>query len=112
MGAHHGGVLPGGHLKFYGNEQWLYWHPDDEYFHEDGWIPTRIVTTDAGTTPPGSQWAMINLPTHPGSENKWAWKDLVEVPEDLEPGEYVLSFRWDTLHTPQVWNGCANINIK
>ena len=62
-----------------GNEQWLYWHPDDEYFHEDGWIPTRIVTTDEGTTPPGSQWAMINLPTHPGSENKWAWKDLVEV---------------------------------
>ena len=59
-----------------GNEQWLYRVPDDEYFHEDGWIPTRIATTDVGTTPPGSQWAMINLEN---PEYKWAWKDLVEV---------------------------------
>ena len=41
-------------------------------------------------------------------ENK---KDLVEVPETLEPGEYVLSFRWDSQQTPQVWNSCANIKI-
>ena len=36
---------------------------------------------------------------------------MVEVPENLEPGEYVLSFRWDCQQSPQVWNSCANIQI-
>jgi len=100
-----------GHLKFHGNEQWLYWHPDDEGYHEEGWMPVRTVKVSQGTTPAHSEWAMINLPTHTGDGNEWAWKDLVEVPEDLEPGEYVLSFRWDCLHSPQVWNSCSNIVI-
>ena len=94
-----------------GNEQWLYWHPDDEGYHEEGWMPVRTVKVSQGTTPAHSEWAMINLPTHTGDGNEWAWKDLVEVPEDLEPGEYVLSFRWDCLHSPQVWNSCSNIVI-
>merc|ERR1711872_886173 len=24
-----------GHLKFHGNTAWIYWHPNDQYFHED-----------------------------------------------------------------------------
>ena len=35
--------------------------------------------------------------------------DEVYVPDDLEPGDYVLSFRWDCEQTPQVWNTCASI---
>jgi len=36
--------------------------------------------------------------------------DKVQVP-DLAPGDYVLSFRWDTEQTPQVWANCADITI-
>ena len=53
----------------------------------------------------------MNLPKKPERDDEWAFKDLVEVPESLEPGEYVLSFRWDSQHTSQVWNACANIEI-
>lgn len=37
--------------------------------------------------------------------------DKVHVPEDLAPGDYVLSFRWDCEQTPQVWNTCASITL-
>ena len=53
----------------------------------------------------------MNLPKKSQAIDQWAFKDLVEVPETLEPGEYVLSFRWDSQQTPQVWNSCANIEI-
>ena len=53
----------------------------------------------------------MSLPTAPGDNAQWAFKDLVEVPEDIEPGDYILSFRWDSQRTPQVWNSCANIRI-
>jgi len=37
--------------------------------------------------------------------------DHLAVPDDLTPGDYVLSFRWDCEQTSQVWNQCANIKI-
>jgi len=37
--------------------------------------------------------------------------DQVQVPHNLEPGEYVLSFRIDSEQTPQVWNQCSSIRI-
>jgi len=36
--------------------------------------------------------------------------DTVEVPEGIE-GEYVLSWRWDSEQTPQVWAGCSDVLI-
>ena len=42
---------------------------------------------------------------------RWTLMDEVEVPADLEEGDYVLSFRWDCEATPQIWNSCANIKI-
>ncbi|KAL5267020.1 hypothetical protein ACHWQZ_G004161 [Mnemiopsis leidyi] len=42
---------------------------------------------------------------------KFAVVDQVEVPEDLEPGEYVLSWRWDNEQTPQIWNTCSSIKV-
>ena len=62
-----------------------------------------------GTTIP--QWAKVNLWKKATEKQSWAIKDLVEVPESLEPGQYILSFRWDCLNTPQVWASCANIEI-
>merc|ERR1712000_543386 len=36
--------------------------------------------------------------------------DKVEVP-DVPPGDYILSFRWDSEQTNQVWNSCADVTI-
>lgn len=38
--------------------------------------------------------------------------DEVKLPEDLLPGEYVLSFRWDCEQSPQIWSGCSDIVIE
>jgi len=38
--------------------------------------------------------------------------DYLQVPENLEPGEYVLSFRWDCESSAQVWQSCADITIE
>lgn len=37
--------------------------------------------------------------------------DKVQVPADLTPGDYVLSWRYDGHQTPQVWLGCSNIRV-
>ena len=42
---------------------------------------------------------------------QWTVMDEVEGPDDLELGEYGLSFRWDNEATSQVWSACSNINI-
>ena len=39
------------------------------------------------------------------------YKDHVVVPEDLKPGKYVLSWRWDSANAPQAWVSWANIEI-
>ena len=36
-------------------------------------------------------------------------KNILKVPVDLEPGQYVLSFRWDSKCTPQVWMSDVHI---
>ena len=92
-----------------GNTTWLIDFPWP--YSPDRWYATDLITTTQGTTPEGSQWAKINLPREANAQDQWAFKDLVEVPETLAPGDYVLSFRWDCQSSPQVWNGCSNIKI-
>ena len=104
-----------GHLSFSGDDTWI-WEKTGKSrsFTGADWSRQRAARTRDGTTPSGSQWAKIDLPSPPGKINNkgaWAFKDNVQVPALLEPGRYVLSFRWDTQNTPQVWNSCANINI-
>ena len=43
----------------------------------------------------------------------WEWSilDTVEVPADLEPGAYVLSWRWDCEQSAQVWQNCADVTL-
>jgi hypothetical protein len=38
--------------------------------------------------------------------------DLMHVPENLEPGKYLLSWRWDCEQSPQIWQNCADIVIE
>lgn len=37
--------------------------------------------------------------------------DYLRVPERLEPGEYVLGFRWDCETSAQIWQSCADVTI-
>ena len=117
-----------GHLNFYGgvikddfyddiyillagDTTWIDMDARRGEMTENTWEARQLVTTTEGTTPEGSMWAKLTI-GRPKKGRYFAFKDLVEVPEDLEPGEYVLSFRWDSLHTPQVWNACSNILIQ
>ena len=99
-----------GHLNFHGNTTWIYEQPIPHGFNPEKWIAQPKKTTTIGTSPKGSEWAKVNLPKEK-PRDEYAIKDLVEVPESLTPGQYVLSFRWDSMRTPQVWSSCANINI-
>jgi len=37
--------------------------------------------------------------------------DVLSIPADLTPGEYVLGFRYDAEMTAQVWQACADVSI-
>ena len=75
------------------------------------WNPQDLQRVTEGTNPPGSEWAWMNLDNDEVSDSVWAFLDLVQVPTSLEPGQYVLSFRWDCQQSSQVWSSCANIEI-
>ena len=89
----------------------MYWHPFSGHFTSTGWMPVDMVTPRIGTTPEGSECAKVNLSKKAQAGDAWAFNDLVEVPETLEPCHYVLSFRWDCQATPQEWNTFENIKI-
>lgn len=37
--------------------------------------------------------------------------DLVEIPQDLPAGGYLLSWRWDSEQSAQVWQSCADVEL-
>jgi len=103
-------------LEFVGDEQWVSYgaetHPWDQ---PENQIKITAKRTTQGTFPPGSMWTLDPLlPVKeeggsPATTNGHVI-DMVKVP-DLEPGEYVLSFRWDCKCSSQVWAVCSNIMI-
>lgn len=46
-----------------------------------------------------------------GVDFKWSIVDRLQVPKDMKPGKYVLSWRWDCEQTPQVWALCSDIRV-
>ena len=38
-------------------------------------------------------------------------EDTIQIPEDIEAGEYVLGWRWDCEETTQIWQSCSDITI-
>lgn len=38
--------------------------------------------------------------------------DQVQIPADLEPGEWVLGWRWDCEESNQIWSSCSDITIE
>eukprot|EP00938_MAST-03A_sp_MAST-3A-sp1_P001279 g1279.t1 len=49
-----------------------------------------------------------------GQEGRFMFSmtDKLQIPSHLEPGDYVLSWRWDCEQTPQVWNSCADVILS
>ena len=43
--------------------------------------------------------------------NGYAVKDIVEIPEGLPAGKYILGFRYDCEATAQVWSNCADVTL-
>ena len=106
------------HLKFDGPDNWLLFLKKVEDGSQkadtvEATVKQTAIRTTIGTTPEGSEWTTFSLPDPDDflPEAGYGIKDLVQVPESLEPGEYVLSFRWDCQNTDQVWQTCANIHI-
>ena len=99
-----------GHLNFYGPDNWLQLLSGDTVMAT---LRQTAIRVTEGTTPEGSEWTTWPFSTIIATfpDQKFGWKDMVEVPDSLEPGSYVLSFRWDCQQTPQIWQTCANIEI-
>jgi len=99
-----------GHLNFAGSVNWIYENMKPHKTHDyNKWQEVPAVRTTEGTFPPGSEWAKITVTKKMSSG--WGIKDLVQIPDDLESGSYILSFRWDSQRTPQIWTYCANIEL-
>lgn len=99
-----------GHLDFVGDKNWIGQGARSTKGQLE-FVERDAQRTREGTYPPGSQWTRTNVPAAPNKGGNWSFKDLVQVPQDLKPGVYVLSHRWDCERTPQVWNSCATIHI-
>lgn len=95
-------------LDFVGDNQWVMYPPTKKQKRVE--IPA--MRTREGTSPPGSQWTRNPFnPKDTTNKNRGTAIDQVQVPAYLEPGMYVLSFRWDCQGSSQVWNICANVAI-
>ena len=97
-----------GYLEFAGESQWFNYYRDEPEFDEGTWTERKALRY---TTPAGSQWTVIEQADPALNDADWVFRDLVAVPESLEPGSYVLSMRWDSENSPQIWSSCSNIEI-
>jgi len=79
------------------------------YYDPSKWHKMKAVRSNQGTFPLGSMWTKLEVPVD--KTNGWSIKDRVIVPDNLTPGDYILSFRWDSQRTPQIWSNCANIKL-
>ena len=74
------------------------------------WETEKKTDLSVGTYPEGSTWRYQGPIDYLEFKERF-YKDHVVVPEGLEPGEYVLSWRWDSANAPQIWVSCSNIDI-
>ena len=100
-------------LDFVGDNQWVVYGKD---LHSLKRTKIHAKRTREGTFPSGSMWTANPLLPHmeEGGSSDYGHGqviDKVQVPAGLEPGEYVLSFRWDSKCSPQVWGSCSNVLI-
>lgn len=71
------------------------------------------VSKNTGSCPGRAQFSEP-IPGMSGfGKSIWEWSvvDQVVVPDNLEPGDYLLSWRWDCEQSDQVFQNCADIRI-
>merc|ERR1712226_1408969 len=106
-----------GHLEFDGVNQWVEYNADKGTKKLTELKAQRLTE---GTFPPGSMWTEV--PFCPWMKQDFSPNrdpigpfghivDNVRVPSSLEPGQYVLSMRYDCKCTPEVFSFCSNIEI-
>ena len=95
-------------LKFAENK--TYWRNAWKVNLGEEWKEEPKTDLTVGTYPEGSAWRYQGPIDYENFTERF-YKDLVVVPEDLELGEYVLSWRWDAATAPQVWVSCSSIEI-
>jgi len=100
-------------LDFVGDTQMVQYGKDRTSGHR---TEIKALQTTEGTYPKGSMWRANPMRPHmeEGGSSDYGHGhiyDEVKVPEDLDAGAYVLSFRWDCKCSPQVWTSCADIEI-
>jgi len=61
---------------------------------------------------PGLSGFVINTTFPEKSITAFSVVDLMRVPSHIEPGTYLLSWRWDCEQSPQIWQNCADIIIQ
>lgn len=66
-----------------------------------GYLGTFVVN------PHGERLTVIGIEGLP-----YSVVDQVTVPNNIEAGDYLLSFRWDCEQSPQIWQNCADIRIE
>ena len=79
------------------------------YDHECG------VVAGFGKSVPEFPWPVSDdVKTAPPTNlsPKFSIVDSLRLPDDLEPGAWVLGWRWDAEETAQVWAACADVTIE
>eukprot|EP00929_Paragymnodinium_shiwhaense_P090302 TRINITY_DN50455_c0_g1_i1.p1 TRINITY_DN50455_c0_g1~~TRINITY_DN50455_c0_g1_i1.p1 ORF type:complete len:515 (+),score=73.64 TRINITY_DN50455_c0_g1_i1:95-1546(+) len=71
------------------------------------------ISKAGGSCPGGTQFEEPMEKLSGFGKSLWDWSvvDRVEVPSDLEPGEYLLSWRWDCEQSDQVFQNCADVRV-
>ena len=101
-------------LEFNGRSSYIQPEGDEK------WIKTNLPQANTGTWPQGSMWRSVSnlrwavdAKTMPEAlrAKRVSVKDYVKIPRKLPKGDYVLSWRWDTERSNQVWATCSNIKI-
>jgi len=72
------------------------------------------VSKASGSCPNGATQFPEPMPGMSGfGKSIWRWSvvDRVQVPGNLDPGDYLLSLRWDAEQSDQVFQNCADIEI-
>ena len=72
---------------------------DGDFTGEGEWEPLEQEDLRLGTHPEGSAWRPVGRYVRSSTTLR---KDAVRVPSHLEPGDYVLGWRWDSEDVSQV----------
>lgn len=121
-------------LQFVGDYQWLQWLDETETRHK--LKATRVQGQRRRDNLGNAQWTRNPIPGQgqfdsPVGQNAFQsifpkanddeftgetlysinMVDLIQIPADLKPGDYVLGWRWDSEDERQVFSNCADITV-